>query len=62
MLALDYEDILFLWKLQEKIIDDEISFSYTDFSFFKEVFLHISQISHKSHICNLFRKEAKTRH
>lgn len=37
MLALDYEDILFLWNLQEKIHDDEISFSYTDFSFFKEV-------------------------
>ena len=36
MLALDYEDLLFLWKLQEKITDDEINFSYTDFSFFKE--------------------------
>jgi len=36
MLALDYEDVLFLWKLQEKIKDDEINFSYTDFSFFKE--------------------------
>jgi len=47
MLALDYEDILFLWILQEKILDEEISFSYTDFSFFKEVslFFLISFIS-----------------